>query len=247
VEPWDDVQTEIARLWPAPDDRFPRPLDQLIPLVLPVGIVAVADLRPRTVADWLARLGVTDWLVPSDRRLAGCLIAARGHGLILVNSDLDPAEQRFTLAHEVAHFCLDYQRPRQRALAALGPAGLEILDGARPPTPAERITALLHRVTLGLHLHLLDPWEGAGTPDWLEERANRFALALLAPAAAVWARLDGPPDRGLADRLAALLTATFGLPAGPARLYAARLAAQRLPSPLVAALRARQSVGPPPD
>ena len=64
-------------------------------------------------------------------------------------------EQRFTLAHELAHFLRDYWRPRQMAQQRLGAEAVAILDGKRPPTPQERLAALLREVPLGFHVHLI--------------------------------------------------------------------------------------------
>ncbi|MFN8557423.1 MAG: ImmA/IrrE family metallo-endopeptidase [Dehalococcoidia bacterium] len=56
--------------------------------------------------------------------------------MIIVDSSDAPDEVRFTVAHEAAHFLLDYEQPRARAVAALGAGALAARSTAtgRPPS-----------------------------------------------------------------------------------------------------------------
>jgi hypothetical protein len=134
------------------------------------------------------------------------------------NAD-SPEEQRLTIAHEVAHFLADYLLPRQQVIQALGPQMAEVLDGSRPPTPAERAAAILSHVRLGAHVHLLPrPGIDAGndrTVAHLEDRADRLALELVAPQACIRDVLDALSARqGITSEIArAALARRFGLPA----------------------------------
>lgn len=51
---------------------------------------------------------------------------------VLLDDADTPAEQRFSLAHEVAHFLLDYLQPREATRRKLGETALEVVDGLRP-------------------------------------------------------------------------------------------------------------------
>jgi len=219
---------------------YPRDLQAAIAYACPLGVVEIGGLSVAAVETWLAercprlrgagsvqhgcRLGV------AERSLRACLVARAGEGLVFVDAADPPAERRFSLAHEIAHFLADYRRPRERAAARLGPAVLAVLDGLRPPTAVERIDAVLARVPLGIHVHLLER-----TADGLaaraaiaraERHADQLALELLAPRAAVASALAAralPPAGSPARRaaVAALLVADFGLPPAIATAYAA--------------------------
>jgi len=136
-------------------------------------------------------------------------------------------EQRFTLAHELAHFLLDYQAPRQRAVGVLSKSILPVLDGDRPPTLTERLHAVLSTVPLGAMCHIMErPDEGLPTNVVIdiEDRANRLALELLAPALSLQELMSqATAPRGFAVRLACLtqhLVTDYGLPGAIASPYA---------------------------
>lgn len=194
---------------------------------LPVEIASVAQLHLHDVAARMKSLGVETTLAGRDRRLCGCLIAYRGNGLILVDADDPLDERRFTLAHELAHFLIDYQAPRQRALEALGETILPVLDGPRPPTLEERVHAVLAAAPLGVLRHIMErPDAGlpAGVVLDVEDRADRLALELLAPAALLQERLRSPAaPAAFRERLvflADMLVAERWLPPAIAASYA---------------------------
>src|SRR5262249_6826040 len=136
----------------------------------------------------------------------------------------DPLGERvFSLAHELAHFLRHHWLPRRRACRRLGEGVASVLDGQRPATPGERVSALLAEVPLGFHVHLMvrGPRRAVLSREAAaaEEEAARLAYELLAPAAAVAARTrfaEGPPGRA---QVAAILRRAFGLTAGHAETY----------------------------
>ena len=165
----------------------------------------------------------------SDRRLRGALVAFADHGILFLDGADHEAEQRFTAAHEAAHFVLDYLLPRRRALALLGDGIRPVLDGERPPTCEERIDAALTACPLGLHVHLLDRRDPTGRVALAEDRVDRLARELLAPADELDRRFDGCPPAE-ADLVAALID-DYGLPAAEAAAHARSwLAARRRPT-----------------
>jgi hypothetical protein len=164
-----------------------------------------------------------------DRRLSGCLLAYKDIGIIFIDSNLPEEERRFTLAHELAHFLLDYRAPRLRALAALGEGIRPVLDGLRPATIEERVHAVLEGTPLGVMGHLMER-PTAGLPSsavlGIESRADRLALELLAPASVVTDKanaLQGVSHRERVAALADVLVREHGLPAGISRKYASSL------------------------
>ncbi len=213
---------ELAeRFWAAgPPPPFPRDLTAAATAGLPVRVVDLAALSLGGVRGWLARCGVPCPADEPDRPLRACLFTWAGGGFVFLDR-ADPAdERRFSLAHEVAHFLRDYDAPRRRAAARLGPDVLAVLDGRRRATHEERVGAVLREVTVGPHVHLLHR-DADGVPRGPAERAaedaaDRLAFELLAPAEL----LAGESGVRAAARR---LRAEFGLPAAAALAYAAVL------------------------
>lgn len=209
---------------------FPRDIAQATPYALPMSIFPVAGLTLARADEWLRRRSVA--LSPSgpDRPLRGYLVAHMGHAYVLVEARDPPDQQRFTVAHEVAHFILDYWLPRQQVQQRLGEAALEVMDGLRPPTLEERLSAVLAGVSIGVHTHLLERGPDGSLPCsavlMSECQADLLALELLAPRATVVARLkryDGQPYAALVRHATDTLERDFGIPRDIARDGAARL------------------------
>jgi hypothetical protein len=210
---------ELAnRFWEATRaPPYPRDLTAAATTALPLRVVRRPALELDGIRAWLARLELPCPTDEPNRPLRACLVMRVGFGFVFLDAD-DPADElRFSLAHEVAHFLRDYDSLRRTAAARLGRAVLEVLDGKRPATPAERLHAVFRGVPVAAHVHLLRR-DDAGRPQSDAEReaeaaADRLAFELLAPADSF------PPDGDRAE-LRARLEATFGLPPAAARAYA---------------------------
>lgn len=207
----------------------PNDIAPLVSRTLPVSIVLLPTLSITTIERWLAARDVPYHFLCHNRALCGCLVAARGHGVIFADLNDPPAERRFTVAHEVAHFLLDYDALRRRALDLFGEAIRTAIDGEREMTPTERIDAVLSSTPLGVFFNLMAR-NTQGSVDHssilrAENRADRLALELLAPANEVLARL---PNTNLqqferAQSISDLLVKEYGLPRTVARTYAVAL------------------------
>jgi len=157
---------------------------------------------------------------------------------VLLDGSDPPDERRFSLAHEAGHFLADYQQPRRRLQASLGPSALAVLDGARAATVDERIDAILGDVDVEPRLHLMErdgDCLACGDVAGAECLADEIALELLAPEAVVLAMLE-PAVHGLGEheRLYAaesLLRGQFGLPRRIAAGYAHGLLLQHFGAP----------------
>jgi hypothetical protein len=222
----DQLAESFWTLAGGPPTGFPRDLEQPALFALPLATIRLPRLRPRSVDAWLLEHDAAALIDEQDQRLHACLLALGGHGLIFLDGADALDEQRFSLAHELAHFMLDYLRPREAALSALGPDILDVLDGRRLPTRHEQVHAALARVHLGLYVNLFA--YGDPTVMGQERAADKLAVELLAPAepalqlACVAASLGGAaPDR--IARLRHELVTTFGLPTPIAGGYARRL------------------------
>ena len=223
------VENTAQEFWALVGARSSYPCDikAAIILTLPLELYPVAGMRVKDVLDWAERIRLNCNIRGRDRRLHGCRIADKGKGTIFFDTQDLEAEQRFTLAHELAHFLLDYQAPRQRALTILGETILPVIDGDRPPTLAERLHAVLITVPLGVMSHLMErPDEGlpSNTVIDVEDRANRLALELLAPALPLQKLMERAiTPRGFSTRktfLTEQLITQFGLSEAVASSYA---------------------------
>jgi hypothetical protein len=196
---------------------FPRDLGSAAATGFPLSVVALPGLTLDAVRGRLARSGIPCRADEPDRPLRGCLVSRGGAGFVFVDASDPPAERRFSVAHEVAHFLRDYDAVRRAAARRVGPAAVEVLDGLRPATAGERVRAVFAAVPVTAHVHLLRRDDG-GRPRSTVEReaeaaADRLAFELLAPAALL---------RG-SEGIAARLEAEFGLPPAAAAAYAAIL------------------------
>jgi IrrE N-terminal-like domain len=177
AEEFEQLAAELWQSCGGPPEP-PRDLQPFVPLILPVFVVSLSALSAVRVFEWLTDRGlpVPDRDPPANP-LLGCLVAHRGQGAIFLEESLKPPDRRFILAHEFAHFVLDYQAPRTRAIRRLGPSILPVLDGLQPSDDAIEFAAALATVPLGVHSHFLD------FDADCENRASQFALELLAPRA----------------------------------------------------------------
>jgi hypothetical protein len=158
-------------------EPFPRRLERSIALALPITLVKLSHLKLRQIESWLQRRGIAFSFGCQSRAVRGCLIAYGGEGMIFVDGTDPEAEQRFTIAHEVAHFMVDYWQPRGRAIDKLGSTIIEVLDDLRQPTIDERVHSFLASTPIGLHTNLMERSESPGTSlaaVWsIEARADR--------------------------------------------------------------------------
>jgi hypothetical protein len=225
-------------------EAFPRHLRRPIARAVPLTVVYLPGLRLAAVQSWLARNRIA-WTCPeADRPLRAFLLAGWGDGLVFIDGADPEDEQRFSLAHELAHFLRDYRQPRRLAVDRLGEGVLDVFDGLRAPTPEERLHALLARLPVGCHWHLMrrDERGRYATPAIAaaERDADRLAYELLAPAAAVLTQAGGLSR----PTLVRVLRTTFGLPLAQAEDYSALLSAAGPPAdPLLRRLGLAPLVG----
>ena len=212
--------------------QWPLDLDEAVVFAFPLTVVALPDLHTGQIEHWLEERRTAHRFPCASRHLHGCLVVDRGAGFIFIDQQDDEAERRFTVAHELAHFLIDYWLVRQRVVEALGPGIRDVLDGLRPPTVEERFQSILSEVPLKPYTHLLEK-EGTGSflrsNVWTaENRADRLGLELMAPAEHVCTELRSAGDTDnyfiCQTKARKLLLKKYGLPETAADVYARNVA-----------------------
>jgi hypothetical protein len=207
---------------------FPRDLAEDIPLMLPLTVVPLPALTPRKGLEWLvSHKRAHGGLEGTNELKHGFTVAHAGMGVLFLNSTDPPDEQRFTLAHEVAHFVLDHLQPWRRALLARGESILPVLNGKQEPTVAEQLFSVFERIPYRTQSNFMDR-NDKGKPRTgqvmeSEQRADRLAFELLAPRQELLPLLN----HGGRKELEACLISRFGLPVKEARTYARWLLVER--------------------
>jgi hypothetical protein len=201
-------------------------VEALVAWAAPLAVVVLPELNLSAAHGWLHERGVALGFGNRDRPLRGLLLAWRGSGVIFVDGSIATPDRRFTVAHELGHFLLDYLEPRTQVLRT-APELVEVLDGHRNATTQDRARAVLEGLQLGVHAHLLDrdPHGGvAWDVEQGEDLSSRFALELLSPWEAVRAALRRLPEgTGWEERIedaTRILEERFHLPADAARARA---------------------------
>jgi len=240
------ISQAVANFWKGAGAEEPEPqhFERDALRSLPCAVIQLDHLTLVAIENWLQKSGVVYHFPCGSRLVHGCLLAYRGHGLIFIDSADTPDEQRYTLAHEIVHFLLDYYEPRQETINALGAVIVDVLDGDREPTPREALHAVLEDVSLRTYFHLMDrngrdvrgPADGSRRQSMsdmvyaAESLADRVALEILAPSDSVIDRLlDVHPgsDSRKPDQIIELaftvLQRDFGIPTRSASVYARTL------------------------
>jgi hypothetical protein len=189
-----------------------------VSVALPASVVRMDGLHTEAVKRLILRIGASPWNDLSPRPLRGCLIADGGHALILVDGNDEPDEQRMTVAHETAHLIMHYFGPRARAATALGGSIRSVLDRARAPTSAERLSSALIGLSIEPFRHAMDRSDRhALRVRAMEDEADQLGVELLAPWREI--RAAGIVEPGAVRR-------RFGLPP----VVAARMAGASVPT-----------------
>jgi hypothetical protein len=215
------------------EPTFPRDVRRAVARCQPISVVMMSALHVVKAEAWLRRQGMAIDMAVDDRPLRACLVAHGGAGIIFVDGADSEDEQRYSIAHELAHFFVDYLAPRHMAVARLGEGSLDVLDGRRPARGDERIVGILTDIQIRPHVHLMARFEDltmSGDVARSESGADALALELLAPWDDVSQRCDAVGIGGERSAIARLLVDRYGLPRRPAERYAACFCPVSLPS-----------------
>jgi len=167
--------------------EYPFDMHKLISFALPLHVVMLPDLTLGKIREWCQQRHLEYPFPLHDRPLHGYLIAGKS-GFLFIDENDHPSEQRFTAAHEGAHYLFDFDMPRLRAVDEFGEAIVSVLDGERPPTLTEKVHSAISGVPIRVIQHLMErPTSGVPNTAIIdaEDRADRLALELLAPTAKI--------------------------------------------------------------
>lgn len=213
------------------DNNPPFDIGRAISLLLPVTIITLPDLSIQKVESWLNENKVNFSANVCDRKLHGFILVVSGMGFIFINGTDMESERRFTLAHEVSHFILDYLFPRNKAMSKMGDNIASVLDGEREATIQEKVNGLLKGVNMKTYTHLVEKTGDGAFTDYTilkaENNADSLALELLAPSKEVIRKIKHsitkPRFHDFVSVGNNILTDIYGLPRTIAQNYAQQL------------------------
>lgn len=222
-----EEQQIVDSFWRMAGDTelFPRSLERAIALALPVAIIKLPHLALGSIETWLNLRQINYSFNCSSRFVRGCLICYGGKGFIFCDGT-DPLDEiRLTLAHEVGHFLVDYWHPRQKVINKFGAGILEVFDGVREPTIAERLHSIFESTSIGITTNLMDRQDANDTTWTAENEADKIGFELLAPARDVLKTTDFSRTMysQRLDVLSEKLVGEYGLPVHAAKTYASIL------------------------
>jgi hypothetical protein len=167
---------------------FGEDLETAIVMSLPIITAPLSQLTLHKAVNWLGHKGIelAGLRQLPDRALRACLLAYGGSSNFILWDNTDPlADQQFSLAHEVAHFLLDFEHPRQKAVQELGPQILTVFDGVRLPTLEERLLGVIAGVRVRPQHHFMERGKQGDILNEhilkIENQADQLALEILAP------------------------------------------------------------------
>ena len=210
-------------------EQYPRSLERPLALALPVALVKMPRLTLVSIEHYLRLRQVPFTFHDESWPVRGCLVAYAGKGMIFVDGADPSDEMRFSIAHEIGHFLIDYWLVRRKAICAFGPSIADVIDGKRRPNLEERFRSVMGGIRIGVHTNLLE--RQLDQPDsnpqiWsIEDQADRAALELLAPYKEILTRSDIslPTYAKRVSSVEVILVDYYGLPAILARDYASKL------------------------
>ena len=227
-----DIERLAAGFWEEWDKEEPFPRDLEIPIHYLRPSVTIRDLPrlcPVTIKSYLQERGHALILTTPDRWLDGCFYGHKDLGFIFLEESLTPEYRRVVLAHEFGHFLAHYEAPRRRAERRLGRAVFPVLDGDRPPSASEGLSASLAGVALSSYLHFMDRYTDGSYREPVsraERTADELGLELLAPWRAVFAVMRAVRAwPGALPEWEDALRTRFGLASDTAGSYGRRLLA----------------------
>ncbi len=199
---------------------------------LTINLIKIQDLGLRKIEDWSKARNISVKIDANDRNVHGILFITDGTVLMFVEEEGDEIQQRFTIAHEVSHFLLDYKIPRERALLEFGTEIEEVLNGNLEATHSQLVTSMIKGINLEPYSFLIEKTGNGSFLSWsnfnAENEADYLALELLAPRAKIINETVSSARRltysQFTKKSQEILIDKYRIPSEVARQYASELA-----------------------
>jgi Zn-dependent peptidase ImmA (M78 family) len=182
----------IAReFWSTVDQKHRETYDIVSAVndTLTINLILIKNLSIKKMEDWLISIGKYENFGIDDRSLHGFLMIKNGNICMFVEESEDQSQQRFTVAHEVSHYLLDYQLPKERAILALGKEIEDVLNGNLPPTDTQLALSVIKGVNISPYTFMIEKNGNGSFFNWSnfnsENEADYLAMELLAPRARI--------------------------------------------------------------
>lgn len=197
-----------------------------------VHLIRIPQLNPTKITSWLTSRKIDIPVENNDRSLDGALLIQNGTVIMFIDTAENDIRQRYTLAHQVSHFLLAYQMPKERAIIKLGKEIAAALKDDTEAPVTQLVQSALQGMTGAAYTLLIEKSEDAFPSDRLnllpESPADTLALELLAPryqiiqeTASASARLRYSPFKRTCQEL---LIDKYRIPLEIAHKYAKELA-----------------------
>jgi hypothetical protein len=177
----------------------PCDLSHAAQLIFPINITSFPKLALTPVKAWFESRNIPLPIQQDCRKLCACLVAYEGMGMVFLDGTDPEDERRFSLAHELAHFILDYHLVRLEAVERLGDGITEVLDGKRKASIEERLDGIFAGIDVGPFVHTMHRTKNGKIPTDIiqqsENMADTLALELVAPFECVRKYMSGKWER----------------------------------------------------
>lgn len=225
----------IAReFWSTTDEKYRVNFDiaGAVEHLPAIDVIHIDRLSPGKVEDWLKDMSIEIQFGVNDRNLHGILFIRNEHACMFLDKADSETQQRFTIAHEMSHYLLDYQLPKERAMLELGTGIKEVLNGNVKATEYQLVLSLIKGVDIEPYTVLIEKKGQGSFSSWTnynaENEADYLALELLAPRARVISDTISSTKRLTYSQFnrksLELLTCKYGIPSDIAKQYASQLA-----------------------
>lgn len=209
-------------------------LEQAILLTEPIAVIKLNKLNLLEISKYFTARGNSISCPLDNKELYGFILSHNGYTYIFLNGTESVQEQRFTLAHEFAHYLSDYKLPRQSIIEKCGVSIIEALNNKRHFTTEEKLLALVQGYSLKAFTYLLDASATSAFERlhvWkAENKADELAMEILAPYTHILQDINRDSIvksfSSLQQYLPKLLQVKYGFTINLARLYGKSLAAR---------------------
>ncbi len=225
----------IAReFWSTVDQVYRDSFDivSAVDASLIIDLVMIKELSLQKIETWLAERTISIEFDVNDRGLHGALMIKTGSVFMFVEDSQNEIQQRFTVAHEVSHFLLDYHVPKEKAILALGKEIEDVLNGNLAASNPQLALSVIKGITIDPYTFLIENNGNGSFLSWSnfnsENEADYLALELLAPRAKVINETVSSTKRltysQFTRKSQEILIGKYGIPSEVARQYASELA-----------------------